>query len=128
MIRYLVLVVALVATQLLLTVLRFTRTRKILRRLPSRTRFVDVQQLGSQVVRVSHAKPIVAIGVDCVAESLVLEAALRSYGLDPSLRLGVDPANPGSAHAWVEIDGVPVNDELDVEERWAAFDGEIPLR
>ncbi len=122
------LLLALAATQLLLRTMRFNGTRRLLSRLPGRPREVDVSLLAQRIVRASHSRPLVAMGVDCVAESLVLEALLRSSGLDPALRLGVDPKDPGSAHAWVELDGVPVNDDPDVAERWAAFDGEIPLR
>lgn len=127
MMRHLPFVVALAVTQALLKVLRFSRTRRLLGHAPNRHRPVDAQALGRRVVRVSHSRPMVAIGVDCVAESLVLETLLRSSGLEPALRLGIDPNNPGSAHAWVEVDGTPVNDDDDVTERWAAFDGEVPL-
>jgi len=121
--------VALVSTQLLLRFLRFVKTRRLLRSLPPTSRQqVVVDEFADRLVRVSHSRPVVALGVDCVAESLVLEAALRRFGLEPALRIGLDPASPNKAHAWVELDGRPLNDKPDVESRWAAFGDEIPLR
>lgn len=127
MIRYVVFAIGLVATQLSLRMVKFKATRNLLRRIPLAVGRVDIDTIGAQLVRVSHSRPVAKTGVDCVAESLFLEAVLRHDGLSPKLRLGVDPINPSSAHAWVEVDGKPVNETADVVERWAAFESEIPL-
>lgn len=124
--RRLLIAANLVVAQGLLKLLRFKRTRTVLKRWPvPATR--SLATVGDEVIRVSHARPMVAIGVDCVAESVLLEAMLRRSGEQPRLRIGVDPTNPSSAHAWVEVDGTPVNDTDDVSLRWAAFGDEIPI-
>ena len=127
MIRYVVFAIGLVATQLSLRMVKFKATRNLLCRIPLVVGKVDIDTIGAQLVLVSHSRPVAKIGVDCVAESLFLEAVLRRDGLLPKLRFGVDPSNPSSAHAWVEVDGKPVNETADVVERWAAFESEIPL-
>jgi hypothetical protein len=53
---------------------------------------------------------------------MVLQALLRRQGIDSGLHLGVrKDSGPFEAHAWVEIDGVVVNDSEDVRIRYAAF-------
>jgi hypothetical protein len=48
----------------------------------------------------------------CLEQSLVLFTLLRRGGTPARLRLGVRPL-PFLAHAWVEVDGVPVNEQPD---------------
>ena len=59
----------------------------------------------------------------CLARSLVLCHLLRQRGRSTEIRLGVSKLADGklSAHAWVELDGVPLNDGADVFERYAAL-------
>lgn len=45
----------------------------------------------------------------CLEQSLVLYFFLRRSGVPAELRIGVHPY-PFSAHAWVELNGIPVND------------------
>lgn len=47
-------------------------------------------------------------GAACLARALVLEALLRAAGRKPEVCLGVAFAGGFRAHAWVELDGVPV--------------------
>ncbi len=124
--RRLLIAANLVVTQGLLKVLRFNRTRRVLQRWPVPA-INSLGAVGDELIRVSHARPLVVIGIDCVAESLLLEAMLRRSGEQPHLRIGVDPTNPSSAHAWVEVDGAVINDTDDVAQRWAAFGDEIPM-
>jgi hypothetical protein len=49
----------------------------------------------------------------CLEQSLCVLWILRSLGADARLRLGVVPF-PLRAHAWVEHDGVPVNEEAEI--------------
>jgi hypothetical protein len=43
--------------------------------------------------------------------SVVLRALLRHDGIEGELRIGVRSEPSGlAAHAWVEVDGLPVND------------------
>lgn len=59
----------------------------------------------------------------CLPRSLVLLHFLRAHGSRAEVRLGVAKLADGSlsAHAWVELDGVPLNDGPDVAERYAAL-------
>jgi hypothetical protein len=57
------------------------------------------------------------------------QVLLQRRGIETALRIGVRPAGasePGSSggllfHAWIEVGGVPVNDVLDVGDRFLAF-------
>ena len=59
----------------------------------------------------------------CLPRSLVLWHFLRNRSLRVEVRLGVSKRTDGSlsAHAWVELNGLPLNDGLDVFERYAAM-------
>ena len=71
--------------------------------------------------RVSAAASI--LRARCLARSLVLCHLLRHRGRSTEIRLGVSKLADGklSAHAWVELDGLPLNDGADVFERYAAL-------
>jgi hypothetical protein len=58
----------------------------------------------------------------CLTESLVLWALLRRRGLPVELRIGARKAeNQFEAHAWVELNGIVLNDTHDVEDRYTSF-------
>ncbi|MDH4096298.1 MAG: lasso peptide biosynthesis B2 protein [Betaproteobacteria bacterium] len=62
----------------------------------------------------------------CLTRSLLLVRMLRERGAAAQLRIGVRLVGGAlDAHAWVELDGVPVNDAPDVAEQFAPF-GEMP--
>jgi len=64
----------------------------------------------------------------CLTRSLLLGWLLRRRGVESQLRIGVRlTAGVLDAHAWVECDGVPVNDQPDVAERFASFGDLVPL-
>jgi hypothetical protein len=55
----------------------------------------------------------------CLSRSLLLQWLLRRRGVESRLRIGVrSPAGALEAHAWVECEGVPINDDADVANRW----------
>ena len=59
----------------------------------------------------------------CLTRSLLLRWLLRRFGTASDLRIGVSfEAGKLAAHAWVEIDGSPVNDRPEAVARFAAFD------
>ena len=59
----------------------------------------------------------------CLTRSLLLRWLLRRYGTPSDLRIGVRfEEGVLAAHAWVEKDGIPVNDNPDVVARFTAFD------
>ena len=58
----------------------------------------------------------------CLTRSLVLARMLRRRGAAARLRIGARLENGAlDAHAWVELDGLPVNDAPDVGARYAPF-------
>lgn len=60
--------------------------------------------------------------VTCLTRSLLLDRMLRRRGVSSRLRIGVRlTAGVLDAHAWVEVDGVPVNDRPEVGEQFAPF-------
>jgi len=57
----------------------------------------------------------------CLARSLVLSHLLHNFGIPNEIQLGVSKLSDGNldAHAWVELDGVPLNDAADISARYA---------
>jgi hypothetical protein len=63
----------------------------------------------------------------CLTRSLALACLLRRRGAPAHVRIGVRFASGAlDAHAWVELEGEPVNDRSDVSTRFAAFDQTVP--
>ena len=65
--------------------------------------------LASRLARIAAAYPGRA---RCLEQSLCLYLLLLRRGLDPRLRIGVQPM-PFKAHAWIELDGTPINDDAE---------------
>ncbi len=59
---------------------------------------------------------------------MVLWFLLRRRGVDAELVVGtLAPTDDDlPAHAWVEVDGVPVNDDSDVRDRYGSFGLRLP--
>lgn len=108
---------------LLLRVLDFQRTRRLLDRLsPSGTRQAKATEEGMAYAldlgRLTKiAGRYVPANGTCLRQSLLVWWLLRRRGLPADLRIGVSKGEVFAAHAWVELDGLPVNDEADVGER-----------
>jgi hypothetical protein len=67
------------------------------------------------------------VGARCLGRSLVLWFLLRRRGVDAELLIGADAtAGVLSAHAWVEVEGQPVNDVPDVRDRYGSFGVPLP--
>lgn len=64
----------------------------------------------------------------CLTRSLLLGWLLRRRGVASNLRIGVRLTNGAlDAHAWVECEGIPVNDRPDVGTQFASFGDLVPL-
>lgn len=62
-------------------------------------------------------------GGSCLVRSILLARLLEGQGIQAQLRIGVRKGENGfEAHAWVETDGVILNEAPDVSDRFAAFD------
>jgi hypothetical protein len=60
---------------------------------------------------------------NCLSQSLTLWTLLRRQGIQADLFVGVRFAgDPLNAHAWVEHDGVALNERPGVRERYTAFE------
>lgn len=65
----------------------------------------------------------------CLTRSLVLGWLLRRRGMDAQLRIGVRLAQQQlCAHAWLECDGKPLNEQEAVVAQYAAFEQALPLK
>lgn len=102
------------------------RLRTLERRVPSLKRSETAFSDAHLIAVVARRRPLQALGVDCVAESITVESRLFRAGLTPEFVLGVSLSEASAAHAWVEVDGEPVNAGSDIRERFAAFSGEMP--
>lgn len=107
--------VLLVLARLALIILGFQRTAAIVNRFSRandpRTNMNPMQVRASKYA-VSLAAAFVPARILCLERSLVLYHKLKRSGVPVALRLGVR-AYPFAAHAWVELEGSPVNETPD---------------
>jgi hypothetical protein len=62
------------------------------------------------------------LGANCLGESLTLALLLQRLEYPALLRIGARRAQTGiEAHAWVELDGVPLNDRPDIAAHYSPF-------
>lgn len=62
----------------------------------------------------------------CLEESLVLAYLLRKQGIASQLRIGVKKNIPKfEAHAWVECDGIVLNESGALHDHYSPFDAEF---
>lgn len=74
-------------------------------------------------VAVNRAANHVLGPATCLTRSLLLRWLLLRYGTASDLRIGVCfEQGKLAAHAWVEKDGIPVNDRPEAVARYAAFE------
>jgi Transglutaminase-like superfamily len=65
---------------------------------------------------------------NCLDQSLALWWLLGRQGIASSVRIGTrKSAGKFEAHAWVECDGVALNESEDAHKHYAAFDEAFPL-
>ena len=68
-------------------------------------------------------------GGNCLSRSLTLWWLLRRQGIASDLRIGVRMKEEHfEAHAWVEVEGYPLNESEHVHQRYAAFEQAIVPR
>ena len=84
-----------------------------------------IRALGEAINIASRHSPFPAT---CLTRSLLLGWLLRRRGVQSQLRIGVRLTQGAlDAHAWVECEGIPVNDRPDVNAQFASFGDLIPL-
>lgn len=104
------------------------RLRRRFPRRPPLTADAVQQQVTAWEWAVRTAARNVPCRARCLEQSLTLWYLLGRRGVASELRIGVRKAEPQTveAHAWVEIEGVPINDRADIGREYAAFDGPLP--
>lgn len=118
-----------VALPLLATRLRLTGFQKLRKRIESTTLGTDPaatdlpfeDQADRIGLLVGAAARNGAFRGTCLTRSLTLLWLLRRHGIEADLRIGVKSEAEFEAHAWVELDGRPLNDSADVAERFDPF-------
>ena len=112
----------------LLHLLDYQRTRQLLLHLLPATprppaRPEDATSYALRVGRlVQIAGRHLPVDGSCLRQSLLVWWLLRRRGMPAELRIGVSKRDTFAAHAWVDLDGRPINDSADVAERFNAFD------
>lgn len=75
---------------------------------------------------VNAADPHGLVHPSCLAKSLTLWWMLGRQGISSSLRIGIRKENGKlQAHAWVEREGVALNEPEDQHRHYAAFDAAL---
>lgn len=82
-----------------------------------RPRRLEAEQVARAVATAAAFFPGRAI---CLEQSVALHVLLRRSGHPAALRVGVQPY-PFRAHAWVELDGVPVYENADQLVKFVPF-------
>ena len=60
---------------------------------------------------------------------MVLDRMLRQRGVESDLRIGVRLIEGRlEAHAWIEVDGQPLNESAAVTDQFAPFEGHVTTR
>ena len=115
--------VLLCCVALLLRLLDYKRTSLLLERLSlSRAWQANTTEDGmAYALRLGRLTQVsgryVPANGTCLRQSLLVWWLLRRKGLQAELRIGVRKHPAFVAHAWVELDGLPVNDDFDVGKR-----------
>jgi hypothetical protein len=87
-------------------------------------RIARVEQLRRIVDIAARRSPAPAT---CLTRSLVLGWLLRRRGVDAQLRIGVRLVDGQlCAHAWLECDGAPLNEQPAVVAQYSAFEQPLP--
>ncbi len=86
-------------------------------------------QIWTTVRMVKTAAKYYQPWANCLKKSLVLWILLRDRGIMSEIRIGVQrESTTFSAHAWVEYQGIVLNDSDDVHQRFQAFDRPLEAR
>ena len=83
----------------------------------------DEQRRIQRTVQMARLAARHALGAPtCLTQSLVCWWLLRGQGIDSDLRIGTRKENGQfEAHAWVEYQGLVLNDRSDVQQRFTPF-------
>ena len=110
-------------TALGLRIIGLRRCQRLMATLSARSgKSLPPDQIGKAAWLVNAAAYHVPYRASCLERSLVLWFLLRLRGIKSDLRIGVLNRDHGfTAHAWVEIGGVALNDRPDIADTHAPF-------
>ena len=93
-------------------------------------RYEDPQPKARRLARLVRAAALRGPWkANCLQHSLALWCILRRNDIDSHLRIGArKDGEKFEAHAWVELEGTPLNDDPEVRERFAPFPGDMLAR
>jgi hypothetical protein len=117
-----------------LRLLGYSRLLQVIETLPPLRATASGVAEQDQLMRARRITQIVAIAAargackaTCLRRSLALLWFLRREGIESTIRFGVRTSGGRlEAHAWVEWDGVVVNDATDVRERYPTLQETLP--
>ena len=107
----------------------YGRTRSILCRVSPLAGTGAYPNRGYAIMRqatwsIAASASAIPMAITCLDRSLALWWLLRRRNIDCDLRIGTAQTENGvAAHAWLERDGVVLNDSKDVTERFSTFSG-----
>ncbi|MCL1693356.1 MAG: lasso peptide biosynthesis B2 protein [Actinomycetia bacterium] len=113
-------------TRLALRTIGFSRTVRLVGSLPTpftdRTATIAAVQRWADDIELVGGRPY---GASCLDRSVFLWFVMHQRNLDAYIRIGVTFDHGRlDGHAWVELDGTVVNDDPDVADRFAVFEGD----
>jgi Transglutaminase-like superfamily len=99
----------------------FATLYRRVRRQPVRTRKFDTSTSRRACAAIDRACVLYFKQVQCLQRSAVTVCVLRQLGAPAELVIGAQPL-PFRAHAWVEVQGLIVNDRVSATETYAVLD------
>ena len=110
-----------------LHLMNFQRLRALLTRLSPVTQDVSGESVLQQAAILSRLVQAAAarmpFTITCLVRSTALWFLLRRRGIASEIRIGVNRQDSGfQAHAWVEIDGIVINDRGDIQQQFVPFE------
>lgn len=86
----------------------------------------DSAELTARMVKAAGRHGVVR--ASCLEESLALWFLLARQGISTDLRIGIRREGDFAAHAWIERNGVALNEADTPHRQYAAFETPIPLQ
>ena len=99
----------------------FATLYRRVRRQPVRTREFDTNTSRRACAAIDRACVLYFKQVQCLQRSAATVCVLRQLGVSAELVIGAQPL-PFRAHAWVEVQGMIVNDKASATETYAVLD------
>lgn len=89
----------------------------------------DPSTYPDQASRMVNAAARLVFGREaCLERSIMLWSLLRRRGIESELKIGVATEDSGMrAHAWVEIDGEPINEKPQLNDKFTSFNSSFTV-